>query len=85
MVASAAAVSVMTESIVASLIIDNLDPQFYEALRVAADLNGRSMEEQACAILKNALEQNQSTGGLGTAIKERFRSVGGVELDLPSR
>ncbi len=85
MVASVAAISVMTESIVASLIIDNLDPQLYEALRVAADLNGRSMEEQACLILKSALEQTQSTGGLGSQIQERFRSVGGVELDLPSR
>jgi plasmid stability protein len=85
MLASAAAISVMTECIVASLTIDNLDPQLYEALRVAADLNARSIEEQACVILKNALEQNQSTGGLGTTIKERFRSVGGVELDMPSR
>ncbi|WP_311885706.1 MULTISPECIES: FitA-like ribbon-helix-helix domain-containing protein [unclassified Pseudomonas] len=69
----------------ASLIIDNLDPQLYEALRVAADLNGRSMEEQACAILKNALEQNPSTSSLGRRIQKRFRSAGGVELDLPSR
>ncbi|MDR9864064.1 MULTISPECIES: plasmid stabilization protein [Pseudomonas] len=69
----------------ASSTISNLDHELFEKLRSAADTNGCSIEEQACVMLQKALEQNRSAGGLGTRIHERFRSVGGVELDLPSR
>jgi plasmid stability protein len=70
---------------VASLIIRNVDYQLYKKLEATARFNGRSIEEQACVMLRNALEQNQSTGGLGTRIHERFRRFDGVELELPLR
>ena len=47
----------------ASFTIGNLDHQLYEQLRIAADSNGRSVEEEARLILTNAL-----AGGLGTRI-----------------
>ncbi|UVM05796.1 plasmid stabilization protein [Pseudomonas laurylsulfatiphila] len=68
-----------------SLIINNIDRQLYEALRIAADINGLSIEEQACLILSKALEQSKCTDGLGTRIHKRFSIDDGVELDLPSR
>jgi len=64
----------------ASFTIGNLDHQFYEQLRIAADSNGRSVEEEARLILTNAL-----AGGLGTRISNRFGADAGVELELPSR
>ncbi|WP_434592546.1 plasmid stabilization protein [Pseudomonas sp. R4-83] len=68
-----------------SLTINNIDSWLYEALRVEADLQGRSIVEQACVILKGALEHTQNIDGLGTRIHERFKDVSGIELDLPVR
>lgn len=73
------------ERIVNSLTINNIDSRFYEALKVEADLQGRSIEEQACVILKGALEHTQNIDGLGTRIHERFKDMGGIELNLPVR
>jgi plasmid stability protein len=70
---------------VASITIRNLDSQLYELLRVAADCDGRTMEEAARLILTQALNQNDCVNGLGTRINNRFRAEGGIELDLPAR
>ena len=69
----------------ACITIGNLDPQFYEQLRIAAESNCRSVEEEALFILRKVLDPNGRTCGLGTRINNRFRESGGIELDLPLR
>ena len=69
----------------ASITISNLDSELCELLRVAADINGRSMEEEARMILGQSLNQKDCVSRLGTRIHNRFKSEGGVELNLPAR
>ena len=70
----------------ASITIRRLDDTLKSRLRVRAASNGRSMEEEARVILRNAIEQERgSTKGLGTALRELFRPFAGVELELPVR
>ncbi len=48
--------------------------------------NGRAMEQEARAILHAALDEDVvPTKELGTAIHERFKPFGGVELEIPPR
>jgi antitoxin FitA len=70
-----------------SLNIRQLDPGLKEQLRIRAAHNGRSMEAEARAILKEALTKGRpSTGAdLVAAIRGRFAPLGGVELELPLR
>jgi plasmid stability protein len=70
----------------ASLNIRKLEPAVKEQLRVRAAHNGRSMEAEARAILKEALVAKSASGAdLVAAIRRRFGPLGGVELELPSR
>jgi plasmid stability protein len=69
----------------ASITVGNLDPDLFELLHISAGRNGRSMEEEARFILTQAFNQNDCARGLGTRINNRFRTEGGVELDLPTR
>ena len=70
----------------ASITIRNLDDDVKTRLRVRAAENGRSMEEEARVILREAVGREEVPAkGLGTAIHERFKPFGGVELDLPPR
>lgn len=71
----------------ASLNVRQLDPKLKERLRVRAAQHGRSMEAEARAILKAALDDTtQETGAdLVADIRRRFAPLGGVELELPSR
>lgn len=72
----------------ASLNIRQLDPALKEQLRVRAAHNGRSMEAEARAILKDALSAaaRPATGAtLVESIRRRFAPFGGVELELPPR
>ena len=69
----------------ASITIRNLDEGVKSKLRVRAATNGRSMEEEARTILREAVEQEASEKGLGTAIHELFKPLGGVELEIPPR
>ena len=70
----------------ASITVRNLDDDVKRRLRVRAAENGRSMEQEAREILKQALEEETAPAkDLGTAIYERFRPFGGVELDIPPR
>ena len=43
------------------------------------------MEAEIRAILYDALGPDQPTRGLGTRLRERFATGGGVELELPPR
>ncbi len=69
----------------ASITIRNLDDGVKSKLRVRAATNGRSMEEEARTILREAVERESSERGLGTAIHELFKPLGGVELEIPPR
>lgn len=70
----------------ASITIRNLDDQVKTRLRVRAADNGRSMEEEARIILRDAVDPELFPAkGLGTAIHELFKPFGGVELELPPR
>lgn len=69
----------------ASITIRNLDDGVKSKLRVRAATNGRSMEEEARNILRDAVEQEAGPHNLAQAIRERFASYGGVELDILPR
>jgi len=69
----------------ASITIRNLDDEVKTKLRVRAATNGRSMEEEARIILREAVEEEDSAKGLGTKLHELFKPFGGVELEIPSR
>ena len=70
----------------ASITIRNLDDDVKVRLRVRAAGNGRSMEEEARLIMREAVSRESAPEkGLGTAIHELFKPLGGVELELPPR
>jgi plasmid stability protein len=68
-----------------NLTIRNIDPVLHDQLRLAAAAHGRSMAEEARAILRQALLQPTGGSGLGSRIHARFSAIGGVELALPLR
>ena len=65
----------------ASILIRQLDESTKSRLKRRALRHGRSMEEEARAILKSALStQIPTTENLGERIHQRFALLGGVEL-----
>ena len=70
----------------ASITIRNLDDNLKTRLRVRAAEHNRSMEEEVCIILCNAVNGRQ-TGprDLAKFTCECFAPLGGVELKLPTR
>jgi antitoxin FitA len=70
----------------ANLTIRNLDEGTKTRLRVRAAHHGHSMEEEARTILRCALaEETKAPASLGRAIHQRFKALGGVDLELPAR
>jgi plasmid stability protein len=70
----------------ATITIRRLDEKTKTRLRVRAAHHGRSMEEEAREILRLALSASPPvTQDLSEAIRRRFASFGGVELELPRR
>jgi plasmid stability protein len=67
----------------AAITIRNLEDALKAKLRLRAASRGHSMEEEARAILREALEGDER--GLGSLINERFMVAGGVELPSPDR
>jgi antitoxin FitA len=67
----------------ASITIRNLEETTKRKLKVRAAVNGRSMEQEAREILKNALKSTPSKSGanLADSIHRRFAPFGGVELE----
>jgi len=69
-----------------AITIRNVDDALKKRLRVQAALHGRSMEEEARAILRTAL--SREPGGpenLGSGLHALFEPYGGVDLDIPPR
>ncbi len=69
----------------ASITIRNLDDELKRRLRIRAAEHGRSMEEEAREILRQAIGQPVVPTNLGEAIHRRFAALGGVDLNLPPR
>ncbi len=69
----------------ASITIRNLDDSVKKRLRIRAAEHGRSMEEEAREILRQAVAAAAPGRNLGRAIHERFAVLGGVDLELPPR
>lgn len=69
----------------ASITIRNLDDGVKARLRVQAAKHGRSMEEEARIILREAVERGPRPKNLASAVRARFAPFGGVELDIPPR
>ena len=66
----------------ASITVRNLEETTKRKLKVRAAQNGRSMEQEAREILKNALRSApKKQGNLAEAIHRRFARLGGVELE----
>ena len=65
----------------ATITIRNLDEETKKLLRKRASRNGHSMEEEARGILRQAVRPGSGKKGLGTAIHEMFKAVGGAELE----
>ncbi len=65
----------------ASILIRQLDDATKARLKARASRHGRSMEEEARAILKAALSAQKTTPvNLGEAIHRRFAALGGIVL-----
>jgi len=72
----------------ATLTISNLDKRTKAQLRLQAARHGRSMEEEARAILRQAVAgapPQPAMAGVGRRIHDHFARLGGLELDLPVR
>lgn len=69
----------------ASITIRKLDDTVKTRLRLRAAENGRSMEEEARSILRDAVDAGAGPDNLAQSIRARFAPFGGVELALPSR
>ena len=70
-----------------ALIIRELDDDLASRLEQRASTHGHSMEEEARAILQDALGDRPSRTGrdLAEAIRREFAPLGGVELEIPTR
>ncbi len=70
----------------ASLTIRNLEESLKASLRLRAAHHGRSMEEEARQILRQAvMPVRQEKGNLAQRIHLRFASIGVDELPVPAR
>jgi len=66
----------------ASITIRNLEESTKRRLKIRAATNGRSMEQEAREILKNALAQaTKKNANVAERIREIFGPLGGVELE----
>jgi len=68
---------------VAQFVVRNIEAEVKLRLQRRAKRHGRSMEEEARDILRNAAkEQDTSVGGLGTEIASLFTKIG-LDADIP--
>lgn len=69
----------------AAISVRDLDDDVRDLLRRRAAGNGRSMEAEVRDILTAAVRGPDQGDDFFVSWMERFRSLGGVELDLPLR
>jgi antitoxin FitA len=65
--------------------IENVEEDLVRRLRERAAKNGRSLEEEAHAILRAAVEEPAAPVDLAAAIRSRVVTFGGAEIEIPSR
>ena len=63
------------------LLIRNIDPKLKRRLEARARRSGRSLSEEAKALISQAMVATKSARGLGTELVELFRSAGPLELE----
>ncbi|MCG8562050.1 MAG: plasmid stabilization protein [Hyphomicrobiales bacterium] len=56
-----------------------------QRLRIRAAENGRSMEEEAREILREAVDNASPPRDLAASIRKRVARLGGVDLEFPER
>ena len=66
----------------AQLLVRNLEERLKARLKRRARTHGRSMEEEARDILRNALSEDEPAKGLGTEIAALFRGRG-LQQEIP--
>lgn len=69
----------------ATMTIHNLDDGLKLRLRVRAAMHGRSMEEEAREILRQAVGEADLPRNLAAAIRARIADPDRVDLHLPAR
>ena len=69
----------------ASITIRNLDDDVKTRLRVRAAGNGRSMEQEARLILRDAVGRKADSRNLASIVRSHFGPDNGVDLELPAR
>ncbi len=69
----------------ASITIRKLDEDVKTRLRVRAAENGRSMEEEARVILREAVGEKPVPQDLLSIVRKHFGPDNGVDLELPLR
>lgn len=69
----------------ASITIRNLDEDVKTRFRVRAADRGRSKEEEARRILRDAVGRRPSSRNLVSIIRSHFGPDNGVDLELPAR
>ncbi|ACJ01062.1 FitA-like ribbon-helix-helix domain-containing protein [Rhodospirillum centenum] len=69
----------------ASITIRNLDATLEQRLRTRAAENGRSMEEEAQQILRQAVASQAAPRDLAASIRARVRALGGIDLEIAPR
>ena len=69
----------------ASITIRNLDDDVKTRLRVRAAGNGRSMEQEARLILRDAVGRKADSRNLASIVRSHFGPDNGVDLELPPR
>ena len=68
-----------------NVMIRDISDDIEQRLRIRAAEHGHSIEEEALAILREALTEYPPPANLASAIHDRFAPLGGVELRIPSR
>ncbi len=69
----------------ASITIRNLEDDLKRRLRLRAAEHGRSMEEEAREILRQATGKTLPRRNLAASIRSRVKKFGGLAIDLPQR
>lgn len=69
----------------ASLTVRDIDDDMKSRLRLRAAANGRSMEEEARLILRDAVGCKPAPHDLASIIRAHFGPSNGVDLELPPR
>ncbi len=68
-----------------NITIRDLTPDETRRLRDRAEINGRSMDDEVRAILRDVLAYDPKSENLAERIRAHFVPLGGVDLELPSR